>query len=198
MLFLLNLAQSSLIQICVFGCFLMGLYYFSFYNDGEQLRKEIKGVKTQIQGTQKKVEETQTQIDNNLTFKSELEKQQEVIKALLNYTPNTLTFNEISILINNEALSSGVNIESKRDVSVTDVPDKEYQTLNLDIALTSSFSQLMFFLSKLTQQKRILIVESIDVKVDPAKDLVSANIKILAYRYKAKKKQEDNKNQKGA
>jgi len=184
MTFLLSFANNSLIQIFVFGSFFLGLFYFSFYDDGTDLRNEIQGVRSQIQTVQGGVQKTKTEIENVLVFKAGLEKEEELVKALLNYTPEKLLFNEISILLNNEALSSGVNIESRRDGSVDDIPNTEYQALSLDIELTSSFSQLMIFLSKLTQQPRILIVESIDVKIYKTKDLLSTRIKLLAYRYK--------------
>lgn len=188
MFFILSFAQNSIIQIFVFGSFLMGVYYFSFYNDGEFLRKEIKAVKADIQTARQNVDKTRIEIDNLLIFKSEVEKNQEIVKALINYTPESLTFNEVSTIITNEALVSGVNIEAKRDGSVDDVPDTNYQTLNVEIKLLSSFSQLMHFLSKLTQQKRILIVHSIDIKIDQDKDFVSTRIRLLAYRYQQPEK----------
>lgn len=184
MTFLLSFANNSLIQIFVFGSFFLGLFYFSFYDDGTDLRNEIQDVRSQIQTMQGGIQKTKTEIENVLVFKAGLEKEEDLVKALLNYTPEKLLFNEISILLNNEALSSGVNIESRRDGSVDDIPNTEYQALSLDIELTSSFSQLMIFLSKLTQQPRILIVESIDVKTYKTKDMVSTRIKLLAYRYK--------------
>ena len=196
MAFILHFAQNSLIQIFVFGSFFMGLYYFSFYNDGELLRQEIKAVKVKIQTAQKNIDKTKIEIDNILIFKSEVETKQEIVKALINYTPETLTFNEVSIIITNEALASGVNIESKKDGSVDDIPDTNYQTLNMDIELVSSFSQLMFFLSKLTQQKRILIVQNIEIKIDQNKDFVLTRIQLLAYRYQAPKENPEKKPEK--
>ena len=191
MVFLLNLANSTLTQIFVFGVFFMGLYYFSFYDDGELLKKDIQTIKDQTQTVQGNIEKTKTEIDNVLVFKNEVETKEEVVKALLNYTPESLTFNEVSTLLNNEALAAGVNIESKKDGSIDDVEDADYQTLSLEIEMTSSFSQLMFFLSKLTQQKRILIVESIDVKMDPSKNIVSSRINLLAYRYQEPEPEEN-------
>ena len=183
MVFILNFAQNSFIQIFVFGSFFMGVYYFSFYNDGEFLRKEIEAVKVNIQTAQQNIDKTKIKIDNILVFKSEVETKQEIVKALINYTPESITFNEVSTIITNEALVSGVNIESKRDGSVDDIPDTNYQTLNVEIELLSSFSQLMGFLSKLTQQKRILIVQTIEIKIDQDKDFVLTRIQLLAYRY---------------
>ena len=185
--FILNFAQNSIIQIFVFGSFFMGLYYFSFYNDGEFLRKEIKTVKTDIQTAKKNIGKTKIEIDNILVLKNEIETQQKIVKALINYIPESLTFNEVSTIITNEALASGVNIESKKDGSVDDIPDTNYQTLNVEMELMSSFSQLMFFLSKLTQQRRILIVQSIDIKIDQNKDFVLTRIQLLAYRYQEPK-----------
>ena len=195
MKFLLSLANSSLIQIFVFGSFFTGLYYFSFYDDGKALRKEIERVKTQAQSAQTNIEETKIEIDNVLSFKKVVEKDEEFVKVFLNYTPDSLTFNEISTLVNNEASDSGVNIQSKRDVSINDVTDRDYQTLHLEIELVSSFSQLMFFLSKLTMQRRILIIESIDVKIDQGEGFVLTQIKLLAYRYKKPEEQQEENSQ---
>jgi len=181
--FIASFSRNTVLQIFVFGAFFMGLYYFSFYDDGAPLKKEIQNVRSQIQTAQTNISKAQGDLENKMIFKREVETDEKVVKDLLNYTPESLTFNEISIIITNEALTSGVNIDTKRDGRVEDIPDTNYQTLEIEVNIISSFSQLMVFLSKLTEQKRVLIVQAIDIQVDEKTDLISAKLALLAYRY---------------
>ena len=187
--FLLSLGTTGLVQIIVFGGFFMGLYYFSFYNDGGLLRKEIQQIQSQIQTVQGQIKDMERKIEDVLVFKREIESEKEVVEAFLNFIPSSLTFNEVSALIIDQARLSGVNIESKKDVELQKLEDFNYEALSIDIEITGSFYQLMLFLSKLTEQKRILIVEKIEIK--PRKDnLVSSYIEILSYRYVDEEKKE--------
>ncbi|MBC6415305.1 MAG: type 4a pilus biogenesis protein PilO [Bdellovibrionales bacterium] len=181
---LLNLANHSIIQIFVFGAIFGGLYYFTFYDDGENLRKEIKQVQEEVKTTQDEIKKTEQELENALIFKKEIEFNEEMIQVFLDFVPSSLTFTDVSTLIIEQARLSGVNIESKRDGSVEDISNYNYQTLNMEIEITGSFYQLMFFLSSLTKQKRMLIVNEIDIKLGENNILLSSTIKLLAYRYK--------------
>ena len=186
---LLGLGTTSLMQIIVFGGFFMGVYYFSFYDDGENLRKEIQQLQSQIQTVQGQIKNTEIELENVLVFKREIENEREVVEAFLNFVPSSLTFNEVSALIINQARLSGVNIESKEDQSLVKLSDVNYETLTINMKIQSSFYQLMLFLSKLTEQKRMLIVDQIDIKPSGG-SLVFSTIKVLSYRYIEEEKKE--------
>ena len=75
-------------------------------------------------------------------FEQEVEHNKKVIKYFINYIPDSLTFAEISSLVNKEALFSGVNIESKEDSQYeSGSEDTDYDVLNLKLRVSGSFSQ---------------------------------------------------------
>ena len=184
MSFLRIFGGSSIIQVVVFGAFLMGLYYFSFYNDGSLWRKEIQNIKNQAQTIQTNIKKVQVEINEAMVVKEEIEKNARIVEALLKFTPGTLHFNQINAILTRQAKLTGVNIEAKKDSNVEDVPDSEYQTLSVELKLTSSFPQLMSFLASLTQQKLILIVKSINVTNNQkTSGVIESQLKLIAYRY---------------
>ena len=184
MSFLRIFGASSIIQVVVFGAFLMGLYYFSFYNDGSSWIKEIQNIKNQAQTVQTNIKKAQMEINEARVVKEEIEKNARIVEALLKFTPGTLHFNQINAILTRQAKLTGVNIESKKDANVEDVPDSEYQTLSVELKLTSSFPQLMTFLASLTQQKLILIVKSINVNINQnTSGVIESQLKLIAYRY---------------
>ena len=124
------------------------------------------------------------QIQRVKLFEQEVSNHKKVIKFFLNYIPASLTFTEISSLVNKQALSSGVNIESKEDSQYDGQEENtEYDILNLKLKVSGSFSQIMFFLSKLTAQKRLLVVNKIDLSVLSENEQIMSDINLLAYRY---------------
>ena len=182
----MSLAHFQVAQIIVLGGFGLGVFYFTAYDDGTNLREVIADAQNQVKQTEKEVSKVRAEIDNVKLFELEVSNNKKVIKYFLNYIPASLTFTELSSLVNRQALSSGVNIESKEDnKEFNDETDqKEYDTLNLKLRVSGSFSQIMFFLSKLTEQKRLLVVNKIDLNLLSESKQIMSDINLLAYRYK--------------
>lgn len=189
-----DIARFRFIQILVFGSFLVGLFYFTIYDDGSELRKAIAEVKTKIQQTEAQVAKQQKELDELKIFEQEILNEQEAVKYFLNFIPNSLTFTEVSTLLISEAKSAGVNIEVKQDKQTTQKKDSEYHTLGVQLTVNGAFAQILLFLSRLTDQKRILVVNNIDMRVNQQSQLIGANLNISAYRYEElNKKSEDKK-----
>ena len=179
----MSLAHFQIAQIIVFGGFVLGVFYFTVYDDGSILRQSIVDVQNQIKKSEGEVAKVKAEIESVKLFEREVENHKKVIKFFLNYIPANLTFTEISSLVNKQALSSGVNIESKEDSEQIEDQD-EYDILNMKLKVSGSFSQIMFFLSKLTSQERLLVVNKIDLNISPESKQIMSNINLLAYRYK--------------
>ncbi|MCZ0931837.1 MAG: type 4a pilus biogenesis protein PilO, partial [Oligoflexia bacterium] len=131
------------------------------------------------------VAKVKAEIEQIKLFEREVLNHKKVIKFFLNYIPASLTFTEISSLVNKQALSSGVNIESKEDNQFENPGENtEYDILNLKLKVSGSFSQIMFFLSKLTDQNRLLVVNKIDLNISSEAKQIMSNINLLAYRYR--------------
>ena len=181
--FLMGLAQFQLAQIIVLGGFALGLFYFIGYDDGTLLRQSIQDVANQVKKVEGNIVQVNAEIENVKLFEVEVANNRRAIKFLLNYIPASLTFTEISYLVNKQAQSSGVNIESKEDAQISDEEGAEYNTLNIKLQLSGSFSQIMFFLSKLTDQKRLLVVNRINMNISSESKKITSDINLLAYRY---------------
>ena len=178
-----SFAYIPLSQVLVLGVFFTGVYYFSLYDDGSNLKKQIQDVETQVQTVEQNIAQAGKELRDLTLFKDEIQKQEQFIKAFINFIPSSLTFTDISVLVIQQARLAGVNISSKRDVQFKQYKDTDYEFLTMQLEVIGSFSQLMFFLSKLTEQKRILIVNEINISMAENK-IVRANINLIAFRYK--------------
>ena len=184
--FLMGFAHFQIAQILVFGGLALGAFYFLAYDDGTLLRQSIADVKNQVQQAEAEVSKVSAEIDRVKLFEAEVLTHKKAIKIFLNYIPVNLTFNEISYLVNKQAQSSGVNIESKQDNQFKDkgdTEDTEYDILNMNLQVSGSFSQIMFFLSKLTAQERLLVVNRINLNISSQSTQIMSDINLLAYRF---------------
>ena len=178
----------STTQAVVIGIFLAGIYYFVFYNNGDTLKQSIKNVNTQVQTVETNITKAEKEYKDLQLFKEEIEKQEEFVKAFIDFIPSSLTFTDISVLVIRQAHLAGININSKRDIQFKRFKDTDYEFLNMKLEITGSFSQLMFFLSKLTEQKRVLVVDDIDISTTDNK-MVKSQINLIAFRYKKKEEE---------
>lgn len=187
-----DIARFKFIQILVFGAVFLGVYYFTLYDDGSFLNTQIEGVQNQINQSEGKVKEKEEELRNVREFEKEILAEEDVIKHFLNFIPESLTYTDLSALLIKSAKITGVNIELKRDEETNvNTESSEYETLKIELTINGSFSQIMFFLSKLTSQRRILILKKINMQIHENRS-IKANLSVLAYRYKGIEKKEDN------
>ena len=71
MRFLFDLSHFSFVKIIVFGSCLLGLYYFTLYNDGSELRQSINKVENDISAVDKQLSAKQKELDDTRTFERE-------------------------------------------------------------------------------------------------------------------------------
>ena len=181
----------------VFGGFFLGVYYFTLYDDGTRLNNLIEEVQNNIWKVEVQIKEKEMELENIKEFEREILNEKKVIESFLKFIPESLTYTELSSLLINSAKITGVNIEVKTDQAIQIEEESEYQTLQIHLTIKGSFSQIMFFLSKLTSQKRMLILQRIDMNIEETSRLVKANLKIIAYRYQKLEKKEKKKDEDG-
>lgn len=181
-----DIARFRLIQIIVFGSLFVGVFYFTLYDDGSALRKEIEGIRTNTNQVVAEVEKKKQELEDVKVFEQETINEEEVVKSFLNFIPSSLTYTEVSTLLIEEAKSAGVNIGVKQDRQLHKSGDTEYKTLNVQLEISGSFSQILLFMSKLTAQRRILVVQDINMGINRENQLIEARLSIAAYRYEKK------------
>lgn len=180
---LFDIANLKIFQIVIFGSFLLGIYYFTMYDDGSDLRGSIASIQTNIDQTSEQVSKKQKEIEDIKDFEQEVLSQEDIIKHFLNFIPSSLTFTDVSSLLIKEAKSAGINIEVKRDEQADKEENSEYSTLKVQLTVSGAFSQILLFLSKLTNQRRMLVVNNINMRMDRTSGLIGADLLISAYRY---------------
>lgn len=192
MRFINDIARFHLIHIVVFGSMFLGVLYFTSYDDGSGVKKSIEDVQTQTNQASLQVEKKKKELQDAKAFKNEVLKEEKVLKSFLSFIPSSLTFTDISTLLIQEAKHAGVNIQLKQDQQIKKEENSEYHALDVQLKINGSFTQILLFLSKLTAQKRMLIVHNIDMKANKKNQLIEVQLNISAYRY-VKKKEEEKK-----
>ena len=191
--FLSSIALMGAVQIITLGSFFMGMYYFTFYDDGSFLKKKTAEVHTQIQNTDQKIQKQKNEITRLLNYKTAIEREARAIQYFLSYIPNEYTAIDIFHFLTQEAKNAGINIEDKADQGVKD--GEFYDALKVHVRVAGSFSQVLLFLSRLTAQKKILVVNDINLSISSGEDdqWITASMTVYAYRYKENEKKDEKK-----
>ena len=188
---LFNISNLSLAQIIVFGCLSMGGYYFFMYNDGSQLRQSISDAEGKSQQIDTGIKKKETELKNLKDFKKEVSLKEKSVNYFLNFIPNQLSSIDVFSLLNREAKDTGINIEDKKDQP--SLREESYEILRIKLKVSGAFPQVVLFLSRLTNQKRVLIVNNVSISVADNKKSILADLDIFAFRYHEKKEKEKEK-----
>lgn len=191
--FLSNIATMGFIQINILGSFLTGVYYFTLYNDGSQLKKETTEIQTRIQAVDLKIKKQREEVTRLENYKKAIDREARAIQYFLSYIPNEYTAIDVFHFLTNEAKNAGINIEDKADQGIQD--GEFYDALKVQVRVAGSFSQVLLFLSRLTAQKKILVVNNIQLSLLGGEDdhWISANMTVYAYRYKGEEQTDEEK-----
>ena len=188
--FIATMATMGLGQIIVLGGFLLGGYYFLLYDNGDSQRDQIQDIQQKTQGVERDIQKKKEELQRSLSFQRDLKREARSIEHFLNYVPNEQTAVDIFHFMTAEAKTSGVNIKDKQDQGVVNM--EAYDALKVQLKVGGSFSQVLLFLSRLTAQKRILVVDNISMSLSSKADQwITAEMIVYAYRYKGDKKQEE-------
>ena len=188
-----DIANLGILQILVFGVMLTGIFYFTLFNDGKHLIKETDKIKTGITSTEAKIKEKEKELETTKDFVKQVEQGEEAVRYFLSYIPKDITTIDLFSFLNKEAKATGVNIEDKSDRDVLEVD--VYEGLQAEIKITGSFSQTLLFLSNLTGQQQVIIVDEVNMSLKDS-GTVSTGVKLMAFRYneeKQKRLQEEKK-----
>ncbi len=188
MRFLIDIANFNIMQIIVFGCLSMGAYYFFAFDDGSALKQSISNEQNKIQQLEVNIKKKRADFESLKNFKKEVSSKEEAVSLFLNYIPNELSSIDIFSLLNNEAKTTGINIEDKQDQP--SVKKEPYEILKIKLKVSGAFPQIVSFLSRLTGQKRMLIVDKIAMSVSANKKIILADLDIFAFRYSEKQTEE--------
>ncbi len=188
---LLDIANFGLIQIIVFGCLSMGGYYFFAFDDGNSLKESLSNMENQISQVEISIKKKEKEFLDLEIFKKEILLKEKSVNYFLNYIPNQLSSIDVFSLLNSEAKVAGINIEDKQDQP--SLQKDSYEVLQIKLRVSGAFPQLVLFLSRLTDQKRILVVDNISMNISNDKKLIMADLNILAFRYNEQEQKKEDK-----
>ena len=186
-----DISNLNLIQIVVFGSILTGVFYFSFYNNGTAIEKQLEETRLQLQNSEKSLKEKKEELDRLVQFEKDLETDEKSIGGFLDYIPKEMTTVEMFRFITQEAKISGVNIEDKQDHGSKE--EEMVYSMKASLKVSGTFPQVVFFLSRLTAQKRILLVDQIRLENQRDNQIVMASMDVYAFRYKTDPPPEEKK-----
>ena len=172
MKFLRIIASLSISRIVIFGVLCTVMYYTTYFDDGSALDIQIATMDSQVNA------ESARRIEVNKIIKKEeemrgnllqLQRNLEVVKSKI---PNEFRDTQMSIILNNASIASGVNLQ---DLSVVQSnlaggkkvydpnsikPEDLIEEVRFNISLSGSYSAFLKFLDVLTKEDKVLKVKN--------------------------------------
>lgn len=174
MKFLRIMASLSMSRIVIFGVLCTVMYYTTYFDDGSVLDTQIATMNSQVKT------ESARRIEVNKTIKKEeemrgnllqLQRNLEVVKSKI---PNEFSDTQMSIILNNASIASGVNLQDLSVVaSANNVagvkkvydpnsikPEDLIEEVRFNITLSGSYGAFLKFLDVLTKEDKVLKVKN--------------------------------------
>lgn len=171
-------AELTLGRVIILALFLSAGYYFSYFNPGEDIEKQI----TDLNGEMAKEEARKAEITQTMRKEEEmrgnlqqLQRNLEVVKSKI---PADLKEVDMQTVINSAAVSSGVNIidlksaPSDRDssappkqVSITDIkPENLIDEVKFSVSINATFSSFLDFLDFLAKEDKVIKLRNFTIE----------------------------------
>jgi Tfp pilus assembly protein PilO len=178
-----KLNNLSFKSAAVFGLILAGVYYFTLYKEQDprlqisRMNQDISIVKAEIAKHDRQLKISQEAQREILLIK---EKADAVYKEL----PSQLTPTQAAGILSQEARKVGLSIRSISPAGRwTD--SQNLSSIEINVQVTGSFSQIMIFLSELTRGNRVYAIQNLtisNVGAGSSRGLLTFNGKVKAYK----------------
>lgn len=176
MKFIKVISGLSISRMLIFGILCTVMYYTSYFDDGTDLNAQIASMNGQVEV------ETARRVEVNKIIKKEeemrgnllqLQRNLEVVKSKI---PNEFKDTQMSVILNNAALTSGVNLqdlsivqtEMNRTEKIFDPnslkPEDLIEEVKFSILLSGTYSSFLKFLDVLTKEDKVLKVRNFSIE----------------------------------
>lgn len=192
-----KIARLGFIEIAFCGAIGAGLFYFFQYQGNiEASIKKLDNKQVEQVKVEKTLKKKELELDGVYSFRKQVGLKEKAILYFLEFISNDITSIDLFTFLNEEAKSTGVNVEDKKDGELLELDG--YQGLRMDIKVSGSFSQILLFLANLTGQKQIIVVDAINLNLKEV-GVVVADIRLLSFKYKKPepKKEKEQQQKKG-
>lgn len=172
------LAELSLPRIIVLSLLATIAYYFTYFNDGTQLKSEIEAANatvTQEQTRRVAIEKTMKKEEEMRGNLLQLERSLEVVKAKI---PFEFKDTQMSAILNAASEASGINVLEMSTnpppafvpppTQVTDAsmirPEDLISEVRFNIVLSGSYESFLKFLDVLTKENKVIKVRNFTIE----------------------------------
>lgn len=170
MKFIKLISDLAISKISILAILITLMYFATYFDDGSQLEAQLSGMTSQLE-----IEAARRTEVNKIIKKEEemrgnllqLARNLEVVKSKI---PNEFQDTQMSLILNNASLASGVNLldlsttistQAPREINPNSVkPEDLIEEVKFTISLTGSYAAFLKFLDVLTKEDKVLKVRN--------------------------------------
>jgi type IV pilus assembly protein PilO len=183
---LLRLAGLSIVHTLAAGLIVVGIYYFSLYDDGASLDVNLKKIETELKAEQDKEKEVQQAYLEQEKIKKEVEQLGQQFVLASKAIPTEHQVGDILLSISTLASAAGVNVMQQQQGKETLKEIVEEKPMK--VKLEGTFTEIVRFLDYLSRLERILRVRDFTISRSSAPDAKKTNRlifegDIISYRF---------------
>jgi Tfp pilus assembly protein PilO len=177
-------ARLTMMRALILGAFVASLYYFFIFDSGTQQQSAIAAAKADIVNQQKQLTQINQKLDRALEYQRSASEMGEALNKLLAYIPENFRLQDFMKTVSEEAKMSGLNIirvAENRGMG-NQAKHTDFEELAVNVELQGTFAQQMTFLSNLTKQKQIFILQKFTLDREGGANSNDVEIPILNFR----------------
>lgn len=188
--YILQLGEMTWSKVVVGGLVAAGVYWGLWYNDGSTIEAAISQLNAKQAEAERQLRETKEAMANAEKFEKAIRQNEMQFEKVLEYLPQATNPNELTRLINQQAISSGTRVTETKPQDAVERKDF-YEMTKLDFALKGKFSQVVVFLSWLSRIPKLMTFDKLQIKTDAGSQgadglenpLVELRGVLVGYRY---------------
>ncbi|MFK8138519.1 MAG: type 4a pilus biogenesis protein PilO [Bdellovibrionales bacterium] len=154
--------QASLSTFVVISLGLGALYYFMFFEGDDKFTQKNRQVEQEIKKLRTDINSNKKVVKNVRKFQQEVNVVAEQFQSAITYLPSKSRIQDILSQLYAEARKSGVNITKLKPNKPK--PNRFYDELFMDVALTGTYKQITYFISRVTKIPRIINIKNLALK----------------------------------
>lgn len=187
-------ARLTMVRALILGAFIASLYYFFIFDAGTTQQSSIASMRADIVSQQKQLTEVSQKLDRAIEYQRSAAEIGEALNKLLAYIPENFRLQDFMKTVSEEAKVAGLNIirvSENHNSNYNSAKRTDFEELAVSVELQGTFAQHMTFLSNLTKQKQIFILQKFTMDRDQNNGagnemevpILSFKGEIHAYRY---------------
>lgn len=180
------LAALSWGRTLMAGGFVAAIYFFGFFNDAGSIRAASDRSRKEIQDIESQLKSTRDAIAHADRFEQEVKMTVDQFSKISEYMPEKLSTAELTTFLAEISSKAGMRLLKTQPRPGSD-KTSYYETSKLGFSLEGTYSQVVTFLSFISQAPRFLTFDRIEITPvagsDPEAPKLVFNAVVVGYRY---------------